>query len=54
LLDWPGQGLAFDTAVHLSSLTTVVVYFRHELSRLPAAMLLNFRHRSVARGFYEG
>lgn len=29
--DWGDQGLAFDVALHLGSLTAVVVYFRHEL-----------------------
>ncbi len=33
LTDWPDQGLAFDVAVHLGSLTAVVVYFRDELMR---------------------
>ena len=41
LLGWPDQGLAFDAAVHLGSLTAVVVYFRHELKRLTAAVLLH-------------
>jgi len=45
LLDWPDQGLAFDTAVHLGSLTAVVVYFRHELHRLTAAVLLHILSR---------
>jgi len=43
LLGWPDQGLAFDTAVHLGSLTAVVVYFRHELNRLTAAVLLHIQ-----------
>jgi undecaprenyl-diphosphatase len=34
LLDWPDQGLAFDTAVHLGSLLAVVIYFRHDLVSL--------------------
>jgi undecaprenyl-diphosphatase len=29
--DWPDQGLAFDLAVHLGTLTAVLVYFRGEL-----------------------
>jgi len=45
LLGWPDQGLAFDTAVHLGSLTAVVVYFRHELHRLTAAVLLHIQSR---------
>lgn len=34
LFGWPDQGLAFDVAVHVGSLLAVVVYFRHDLSRL--------------------
>lgn len=34
LLGWPDQGLAFDVAVHVGTLTAVVVYFRHELLRM--------------------
>lgn len=29
--DWPDQGLAFDVAVHVGTLTAVVWYFRHEV-----------------------
>lgn len=31
LLGWPDQGLAFDVAVHVGTLSAVVLYFRHEL-----------------------
>jgi undecaprenyl-diphosphatase len=31
LLGWPDQGLAFDVAVHVGTLTAVVLYFRREL-----------------------
>lgn len=31
LLNWPDQGLAFDVAVHVGSLTAVLFYFRHEV-----------------------
>ena len=31
LTDWPDQGLAFDIAVHLGTLTAVVAYFRHDM-----------------------
>lgn len=34
LADWPDQGLAFDVAVHVGTLTAVVWYFRHELVRM--------------------
>lgn len=29
--DWPDQGLAFDVAVHVGTLSAVIWYFRHEL-----------------------
>jgi undecaprenyl-diphosphatase len=32
LLGWSDQGLAFDVAVHVGTLTAVIVYFRSELS----------------------
>ena len=31
LADWPDQGLAFDVAVHIGTLTAVVYYFRKEV-----------------------
>jgi len=34
LLGWPDQGVAFDVAVHLGTLTAVVVYLREELLAL--------------------
>ena len=36
LTAWPDQGLLFDVAVHLGSLTAVIVYFRVELTRFAA------------------
>lgn len=35
--DWPDQGLAFDAAVHVGTLTAVCAYFRSELVRLARA-----------------
>jgi undecaprenyl-diphosphatase len=32
LLGWPEQGLAFDVAVHVGTLTAVVIYFRKDIS----------------------
>ncbi|MDH5359702.1 MAG: undecaprenyl-diphosphate phosphatase [Gammaproteobacteria bacterium] len=32
--DWPDQGLAFDVAVHVGTLSAVVWYFRHEVGRM--------------------
>lgn len=31
LLGWPDQGLAFDVAVHVGTLTAVVIYFRKDI-----------------------
>lgn len=36
IVDWPDQGLAFDVAVHLGTLTAVVLYFRKELKLMIA------------------
>ncbi|NOX08350.1 MAG: undecaprenyl-diphosphate phosphatase [Gammaproteobacteria bacterium] len=37
LANWPDQGLAFDVATHVGTLTAVVFYFRHELRRMSLA-----------------
>lgn len=42
LFEWPDQGLAFDVAVHVGTLTAVVLYFRVELRQMFLACL-NFR-----------
>ena len=34
LTDWSDQGLAFDVAVHVGTLTAVVVYFRVEIKKM--------------------
>lgn len=34
LSDWPDQGLAFDVAVHVGTLSAVVLYFRSELKTM--------------------
>jgi undecaprenyl-diphosphatase len=34
LTDWPDQGLAFDVAVHVGTLTAVVFYFRKEIHKM--------------------
>lgn len=34
---WPDQGLAFDVALHVGSLSAVIIYFRHELQRMIAS-----------------
>lgn len=45
LLGWPDQGLAFDVAVHLGSLTAVILYFRADIRRLLEAWLWSLRGR---------
>ena len=45
LTAWPDQGLRFDVAVHLGSLTAVVIYFRAELAAFAADV---FRLRAGA------
>lgn len=37
VLGWPDQGLAFDVAVHVGTLTAVMWYFRREVYRLTLA-----------------
>lgn len=39
LLGWEDQGLAFDMAVHAGSLIALVLYLRHDLRRLLAALV---------------
>ncbi len=34
LLGWPDQGLAFDVAVHVGSLTAVLLYFRRDVAQM--------------------
>ena len=34
LTGWQDQGLAFDVAVHVGTLTAVVIYFRHEIRNM--------------------
>ena len=40
---WPDHGLAYDVAAHLGSLTAVVLYFRHDISRLTGAWFASLR-----------
>ena len=46
LTDWPDQGLAFDVAVHVGSLTAVLIYFRRDF----AAMLREGLRRPAGAG----
>ncbi|HIG44376.1 MAG: undecaprenyl-diphosphate phosphatase [bacterium] len=45
VLNWPDQGLAFDTAVHLGTLIAVIWYFRYELISLTSAFFQNLLGR---------
>ena len=45
LTDWPDQGLAFDVAVHLGTVTAVVVYFRRDLAGFAASGISLAVHR---------
>ena len=49
LLEWRYEGLAFDVALHVGTLTAVITYFRHEVLALLTAWL-----RSIARRELEG
>ena len=48
ILGWPDQGLLFDVAMHVGSLSAVVVYFRDELLRMTRAWLAHVFHRQVS------
>lgn len=43
LTDWPDQGLAFDVAVHVGTLTAVVIYFRKEINKMFFAWMVSLR-----------
>lgn len=43
LSDWPDQGLAFDVAVHVGTLSAVVWYFRKEVMRMSGDWLHSCR-----------
>ena len=45
LTEWPDQGLPFDVALHLGSLTAVVVYFRGDLRQFGTGGILWLRER---------
>lgn len=44
-VDWPDQGLAFDLAVHVGTLTAVIFYFRRELARMTVDWVASLRAR---------
>ncbi|NOQ90347.1 MAG: undecaprenyl-diphosphate phosphatase [Gammaproteobacteria bacterium] len=45
LTDWPDQGLAFDVAVHVGTLTAVVIYFRKEINKMFFAWFASLKGR---------
>ncbi len=45
LTDWPDQGLAFDVAVHVGTLTAVVIYFRKEIRKMFFAWFSSLKGR---------
>jgi len=45
LLDWPDQGLNFDVAVHMGSLSAIIFYFRRDLLRLLLAWCFSLLRR---------
>ena len=47
LTDWPDQGLAFDVAVHLGTLTAVCAYFRNELTGYLTGTVTSLRTRQL-------
>jgi len=49
LTDWPDQGLAFDVAVHLGTLSAVVAYFRQEIMHMTVSWFASVR----GKGFNE-
>lgn len=48
LLGWPDQGLKFDVAVHVGSLSAVIIYFWQDLQRLLKAWLLSVVTRTAS------
>ncbi|KPQ27206.1 MULTISPECIES: undecaprenyl-diphosphate phosphatase [unclassified Halomonas] len=49
LTEWEDQGLAFDVALHLGSLSAVVVYFRHELWQMVSSCLAALKGQRIDR-----
>ena len=43
--DWPDQGLEFDLAVHIGTLTAIVAYFRHTLAAMARDWALSVLQR---------
>ena len=45
ILGWPDQGLAFDVAVHLGTLSAVMIHYRRDLLHMTSGTLLALRER---------
>jgi undecaprenyl-diphosphatase len=48
LLGWEDQGLNFDMALHLGSLSAVLLYFRNDLWAVAKALLRQMTHRETS------
>ena len=46
-LGWPDQGLAFDVAVHVGTLTAVLLYFRQDVQKLTRSWLASLFTRRL-------
>jgi undecaprenyl-diphosphatase len=47
LTEWQDQGLAFDVALHLGSLSAVILYFRHEIWQMICSSLAALRGKGI-------
>ena len=54
ILGWPDQGLAFDVAVHLGTLSAVVLYYRKDLYAMTAGSLQALAQRKLNADFRLG
>ncbi|MCW8888594.1 MAG: undecaprenyl-diphosphate phosphatase [Gammaproteobacteria bacterium] len=45
--DWSDQGIAFDVAVHLGTLSAVIIYFRHDLKTILADFIQSLIQRKL-------
>jgi len=49
VLGWPDQGLAFDVAVHVGTLSAVLFYYRMDLARMARSWLRSRSSRARVR-----
>ncbi|MDN7132068.1 undecaprenyl-diphosphate phosphatase [Vreelandella profundi] len=47
LTEWQDQGLAFDVALHLGSLSAVIIYFRQEIGQMITSSLAALRGKGI-------